>query len=291
MTAEGFVDAHLHSWDRTRIRYPWLEGDDASPMRFVPADLPPRSAPLAAVFVEVDVAPGAALDEAVWAAALPDHAFAAIVAHAAIETGPVLQRALDDLMAVPRVVGVRRLLQDEPVDRLADPAWAEGLRLVGERGLVFDACVRHHQLPALLRLVRAAPATTVVLDHLGKPPLRAGWGSASAEAWVRAIRLIAAEPSTVVKLSGLTPEAGPGPLEAQMRPYVETAIDAFGTDRAMAGSDWPVSRRPGWEYGDWFALLAEGFGLDRAQRDQVLRSTAARVYRVPEAALTPNDDR
>jgi L-fuconolactonase len=276
-----FVDAHLHAWDRTHLRYPWLEGDEELPTRFVPADLPASSAPLAAVFVEADAAGDDALAEAGWAAALPDDAFAAIVAHAPIESDRGLREALDHLLTVPKVVGVRRLLQDEPTERFAEPEWSAGIRAVGDRGLVFDACVRDHQLPALVELVRAAPATTVVLDHLGKPPLRAGWGSARAVAWVDAIRLVAAEANTVVKLSGLAPEAGPGPLETQMRPYLETALDAFGADRAMAGSDWPVSRRPGWDHGDWFALLTERSGLEGRERDQVLTRTAARIYRIP----------
>jgi L-fuconolactonase len=285
------VDAHLHAWDRARFRYPWLEGDDEAPTVFVPADLPRDTAPRAAVFMEADVAAEDAPAEAAWAAGLPDDAYAAVVAHAPIESDRRLRTALDHLLTVPKVAGVRRLLQDEPTERIVAPEWAAGIRLVGERGLVFDACVRDHQLPALLGLVRAAPATTIVLDHLGKPPLRAGWGSARADAWVDAIRAIAAEPSTVVKLSGLAPEAGPGPLAAQMLPYLLTALEAFGPARAMAGSDWPVSRRPGWEYGDGFALLADRTGLAGAERDQVLRTTAARVYRIPQAALAGGDAR
>lgn len=285
MTAP-FVDAHLHAWDRTRFRYPWLEGDDEAPTVFVPADLPRDIAPRAAVFMEADVTAEDAPAEAVWAAGLADDAYAAVVAHAPIESDRRLRAALDHLLTVPKVVGVRRLLQDEPTERIVGPEWGAGIGVVGEHGLVFDACVRDHQLPALVGLVRAAPATTVVLDHLGKPPLRAGWGSARAAAWVDAIRAIAAEPNTVVKLSGLPPEAGPGPLETQMLPFLRTALEAFGPARAMAGSDWPVSRRPGWEYGDGFALLAERVGLADAERDQVLLTTAARIYRIPRAALT-----
>lgn len=285
-----FVDAHLHAWDRAHLRYPWLEGDEHAPTRFTPADLPAGSMPQAAVFVEAAAASDSAVDEAVWAAGLPRDAFAAIVAQAPIEAGQRLQETLVELGSVPKIVGVRRVLQDEPSERLAEPAWVEGLRVVGDLGLVFDACVRDHQLPALITLVRAAPATGFVLDHLGKPPIRAGWGDPRADAWVRAIRTLAAEPNTTVKLSGLAPEAGPGPLEAQLQPWVETALDVFGPDRAMAGSDWPVSQRPGWAYGDWFALLENGFGLGVTERAQVLRTTAARTYRIPDAASDRRND-
>lgn len=285
-----FVDAHLHAWDRAHLRYPWLEGDEHAPTRFTPADLPPGSMPQAAVFVEAAAATGSAVDEAVWAAGLPGDAFAAIVAHAPIEAGQRLQETLVELGSLPKIVGVRRVLQDEPSERLAEPAWVEGLRVVGDLGLVFDACVRDHQLPALIALVRAAPATGFVLDHLGKPPIRAGWGGPRADAWVGAIRMLAAEPNTTVKLSGLAPEAGPGPLEPQLRPWVETALDVFGPDRAMAGSDWPVSQRPGWTYGDWFELLEDGFGLGVTERALVLRTTAARVYRIADAASDRRND-
>lgn len=125
------------------------------------------------------------------------------------------------------------------------------------------------------------PELTVVLDHLGKPPVAAGWGSAEAVAWYAALRELAAEPRTVLKLSGLAPEAraGSAVLE-QARPFLEAALESFGPGRCLAGSDWPVSsvHDPGLTYAGWFEFLAHGLGLDALERDEVMHRCALRTY-------------
>ena len=278
------VDTHLHLWDRARFTYRWLETEPDLPTRFLPADLAAQGAPDGAVFMEAGRAPEQGLAEAEWVAGLAQAwpALRGIVAFAALEEGDRVAAALERLRALPLVVGVRRLLQDEPDDLLISPVLVAGLRAVAAAGLPFDACVRHAQLPALLALRRSVPEVVMVLDHLGKPPIHAGWGAPEAAAWARAIRGLAAEPNTVVKLSGVAPEAGPGDVLAQARPFVESALAAFGPDRSLVGSDWPVSAAPADapSYRDWFAFLGDGLGLRGTERDAVLGSTAVRTYRL-----------
>jgi L-fuconolactonase len=277
-----FVDAHIHFWDRAVFRYDWLEGSSL-PFRFLPDDLGVQ--PEALVFVQADCAPAQGLAEAEWASALvrAQSAHGAVVAFAPVEDPVALPGWIDRLREVPAVVGVRRLLQDEPDELLTSDDVAGGLRRLGGAGLSFDACVRHGQLPALLELVRAAPEVDVVLDHMGKPPVRDGWASAAARSWHASIRALAAEPRTTVKLSGLALEAAPGPLLAQVRPFVAAAIDAFGPERCMAGSDFPVSAAPAdaVPYEDWFAAI--GALVDTPEdRDALLRGTALRTYRAAD---------
>ncbi|GAA2751141.1 amidohydrolase family protein [Amnibacterium kyonggiense] len=277
-----FIDAHIHFWDRATFRYPWLEEADGLPFRFTPEDLRRRSDSAAAlVFVQADCVADQGVAEATWAA---EHVRSwgpggAVVAFAPVDDVDRLPSVLEQLGTVPEVTGIRRLLQDEPDDLLRSTALAAGLRRVAEAGLTFDACVRHGQLPALIALRRAAPDGELVLDHLGKPPVAAGWGTPVAEAWHGAIRELAALPRTSVKLSGLALEAAPGPLLEQARPFVTAALEAFGPDRSMAGSDFPVSAATpdAVPYDDWFAFVGELAGSP-ADRDAVLRGTALRVY-------------
>jgi L-fuconolactonase len=177
-----------------------------------------------------------------------------------------------------RLVGVRHLVQSEP-----DPGWllrpdvGAGLRAVGAAGLSYDLLTRVGQLPAAIQAVRGAPETGFVLDHLSKPAIASG----ELEPWASRIRELAAEPNVYAKLSGLVTEADWGSWTvAGLRPYAETALEAFGPARVMFGSDWPV------------CLLAASYeqvagaarelltGLSAAERDQVLGGTAAGAYRL-----------
>lgn len=239
------------------------------------------------VVVEADCLPDQSVDEVGWIDAMAARTprIAGIVARAAVEEGDAVERELDVLTGFPRVVGVRRVLQGETAEWLARPSLVRGLRAVGRAGLVFDACVRCEQLPTLVRLRRSAPEPVIVVDHLGKPPIGDGWSSSRAEAWRTAIRELADEPRTVVKVSGLAAQAAPGPLDEQIDAFVRFALEAFGPSRAMAGSDWPVSRtESAHDYPGWFAHLEADFGLTGSERDDLQRRTAERIYSLDDRA-------
>lgn len=276
------VDAHLHLWDRERFTYPWLEeAGDAMPSRYLPDSLDAGDArPDSLVFVQADCLPEQGIAEAAWASSLVGAwgPRGAVVAFAPIEL-PTRAQWLDELGEVPLVSGIRRLLQDETTDFIRSAELSAGLRMLGLRSLTFDACVRFGQLPALAELVTAAPDTLVVLDHLGKPPVKAGWASEDAREWKRSIDLLAARPSVFVKLSGLALEAADAPLLEQSRPFLEAAIQAFGADRAMIGSDFPVSAAPpnAVPYGTWFEFVAS-LGTSEDERGRLLGGTAATAY-------------
>ncbi|GAB3795922.1 hypothetical protein GCM10028798_05320 [Humibacter antri] len=149
-----------------------------------------------------------------------------------------------------RVAGVRHLLQDEPDDLLTDPrsraALLDGLRALAARGLTFDVCVRHRQLNTVIDLLEQVPQLPTVLDHLGKPSVDDGIESDPGRAWARAITRLARLPRARVKLSGLAAEAsGTDALDAHAEGFLGHALRAFGPDRAMVGSDWPVSALTG----------------------------------------------
>lgn len=246
------VDAHVHVWDPRRLDYAWLADTDVNrPM--LPADVD-RVDGVTTEMIFVQASDDEALDEARWVDTLAWPELIAIVAAADLSRRPDTVRAhLDALAEIPRVVGVRHLLQDTPV---ADfPSIAAGLDVLATQGGTFDACIRHEQLPALIDLIADEPDLTVVLDHLAKPPVDAGIDSPGGRRWAEQISLLAERPRTFVKLSGLAPESSdPMRFTANCDAFIAHAVDAFGPDRAMLGSDWPVSAHFG--VGGTFAAWA-----------------------------------
>lgn len=284
--APSIVDAHVHVWDPGRLPYPWLGGLPALDRPMLPEAADEDAGATGgtvggAVFIEADARPDRALDEARWVAGLDWPRLRGIVAGADLRSGG-LEPQLDALAGIGRVVGVRHNLQDEDASRWqGDLALERGLRTVAARGLSFDACVRWGQLDALAELLERVPEAAVVVDHLGKPPIDAGLDSAAGAAWSAAMQRIAARPGTLVKLSGLPAEASAiAVLERSGDAFLARGLELFGAERAMVGSDWPVSRRLGAAVtaSDWIERVrrvVDGLGCDWAA---VAGRTAERFY-------------
>ena len=234
------LDAHAHFWDPAARHHEWLAEEPALRRRFGPEDLDTGRHTLAGViFVQADCRAEETFGEVAWVAGLADEheLIRGIVAFAPVEQGTDVAAHLVRLAAEPRVVGVRRLLQGEPRSLIADPLLVQGIRCLSAHHLPFDICVTHDQLAAVAELVQACPDTSFVLDHLGKPPVASG----QLDPWRGDLARIAASPNVVCKLSGLTTEAAPGDWRAaDLRPYLHHALDVFGPDRCLLGSDWPV---------------------------------------------------
>jgi L-fuconolactonase len=155
-------------------------------------------------------------------------------------TSPALARTLAGHRAGPggdRLVGIRDQVQGEADDYLDRADVRAGLATVAAAGLVNELVVRAPQLPSVARAAAALPESVFVLDHLGKPPVASG----RVAGWRDLIEPVAAAPNVVAKLSGLVAEADWATWTPEdLRPYVETALELFGTSRLMYGSDWPV---------------------------------------------------
>lgn len=276
------VDAHLHLWDLARSGYPWLT---------------PRLGPLYRTFTAQEAraeldgcgVPTAVLVQAedserdtelmLEVAARADWVVG-VVGWVQLDAPAVAEAQLDRWQRSPAFRGVRHLLHDDPREGLlAAPAVRATLRLVAERDLAFDvpdAWPRH--LADTAELARALPELRIVVDHLGKPPYRTpAWDD-----WRAALAAVAAEPGTVAKVSGLQPATGPFTAE-RVRPAWEAALDLFGPDRLIWGSDWPMTVPCG-GYAAAFEVLA-GLVSELApdEQDAVLAGTAERSYRLPQA--------
>jgi L-fuconolactonase len=171
---------------------------------------------------------------------------------------------------------VRRLLQGEPdAGFCTRPQFVAGVRELARRGLVFDLCVYHFQLPAVIELVRAVPEARFVLDHIGKPPI----ARAVLEPWATYIRVLAGCANVVCKLSGVATEADHRRWAvADLQPYIGTVVECFGYTRLMFGSDWPVSLQAV-SYARWVEIVEQAIaGGGPSARAQVFHDTAAATY-------------
>lgn len=281
------VDAHVHLWDPARERIPWLDGIPALNRPFGPTEFREQTRGVeieAFVYVEIDIAPAYALAEVREAAAYAttEPRLQGIVASAPLEDGERVRPFLEALAAAgPRVKGVRRLLQGE-----ADPAFClrpgfvRGVELLAEHGLSFDLGVVHHQLAAVVELVRRLPGVSFVLDHVGKPDIKAR----QLDPWREQISALAALPNVVCKVSGLVTEADHARWTADdLAPYVAHVLAAFGEDRVLFGGDWPVATLAA-PYPRWVATLdALTTDLSDAARRKLWAENARRVYRLGAA--------
>ncbi|NBE52593.1 amidohydrolase family protein [Streptomyces boluensis] len=277
------IDAHHHVWDLSVRDQEWITGPELAPIRrdFALDDLAPH-ARAAGVDGTVLVQTVTVAEETPELLALAEGStlVAGVVGWTDL-TAPDVAEALARLRQLPggeRLVGIRHQVQGEP-----DPEWLlrpevhRGLSAVAAAGLAYDLVVLPHQLDTCLRAAAAHPQLTFVLDHLGKPPIASG----AHDPWAVRLAAFAALPNTVAKLSGLVTEADhAGWTPEALRPYVDTALTAFGPDRLMFGSDWPVCTLAA-TYAQVLDTARElTRHLDEGERAQVFAGTASRVYRL-----------
>jgi L-fuconolactonase len=271
------IDAHQHFWDVDSGRYAWPTPANGVIYRtFTPDDLAPELE-AAGIDATVLVQTVNTLDDTdTMLAAADRNAFiGAVVGWVPLLDAPAAERALD-ARRHPRLRGIRHLVHHEP-----DPDWllrddlAPGLRLLAERGLPFDVvAVFPDHLRHVPRLADRHPDLTLVVDHLANPPFRsAGW-----TLWEQQLRDAAARPNVAAKLSGLDTAAGAGWTPGEIAPAVDAALDAFGPERLLFGSDWPVCLAQS-TYRDVVAAIERLVArLSPSERDAVLGGAAARVY-------------
>lgn len=192
---------------------------------------------------------------------------------------------LTTLAANPLLKSIRPMLQG-----IADTGWIlrpevePGLRRLVELGLRFDALTQPRHLPALTTLAERHPDLPIVIDHASKPQIRNGKAAAEGFAgWAPAMEALAACPNVVCKISGMLTEAAPGATAADLNPYMDHLLAAFGPQRLMWGSDWPVvilgredSKTP---YVDWFDMVSGWLqSRNESAKAAILGGTACRFY-------------
>ena len=278
------IDAHLHVWDLDAhlsggVRpYSWLGPQHGALFRSFGEDeageVLAEAGIRGAVLVQADDT--VADTQSMFGVAARHPWVLGVVGWIQLDSPTQAAEQLDAFAAHSVFRGVRHLVHDDPRNDFLDlPAVRESLALVAARGLAFDvpdAFPRH--LGATVRLARKLPELTVVLDHLGKPPLA---DATAMDLWVSDFRELGRLPNTVGKLSGLH-LPGVEYSTDSLRPLLETALEAFGAGRLMIGGDWPVSTL-GAPYGRTLDVLLELVSsLSPSEQDLILEGTAIRTY-------------
>ena len=279
------IDAHLHLWDPGRLDYDWLSHVPAIAGRHGVKEWARLNATVEqAVFVQADCRPDQALLEADWISEVASEIpVGAVVAFAPLEQGGAVQNHLAALRERPLVRGVRRSAQNEADGFISRTDHLEGLVLAAKAGLSLDVCVRDHQLPELLGVLRTLfereSGARVVIDHLGKPDIAAHDGDPGGADWRENLAALAELPGVFAKVSGLTTQdrwtdVRPGRLQ----PYIDHALACFGAGRLMFGSDWPVVELAG-GHDSWLTIFERAIaGLSADDQTHIRSGTARRVY-------------
>lgn len=275
------IDAHVHVWDLERAEYPWLTPEIGDLHRSITfAEIEPQ--------LETRGIDGAILvqasDEAADTEVMLDMAaqhpgILGVVAWTPLDSPRQVARDLAAFADQPLIVGVRNLVHERPAGWVRRPDFVEGLVLLADHGLPLDfPTVAYPALADVAWIGSQVPGLTLVIDHLGKPPI--GGGVAARREWRALISECAQNPRVVAKISGLY--SAQGALDSwtvdQVRPFVDDAVEIFGAERLLYGGDWPIAELAGGYARTWDAITACLEPLSEEERAAVLEGTARRVY-------------
>ena len=276
------IDAHQHFWRYTEIEFGWIDDAMASIRRdFLPADLAPL---LNETGIDATVAVQArqSMEETEWLLQLADAypQIAGVVGWVPL-IDPKVEKVLEALSANSKFRGVRHVLQAEPSEYMAREDFNTGVALLRPYSLTYDLLILQHQLPAAIKFVDRHPNQPMVLDHLAKPLI----ASHEIEPWRAQILELARRPHVSCKLSGMVTEADFHNWTIEdLQPYVETALEAFGPERLLFGSDWPVCTVAS-SYKRWLDVVKQcTAGLTSDEQDKILGENAQKFYGLEEVS-------
>ena len=274
------VDTHQHFWNLNEVAYSWLIPDFGPIYRtFAPEELEPQ---LRAAGVDktviVQAANSYADTDSMLKIAEENDWVAAVVGWVPIHDPEETAKKLDEYGRNPYFKGMRHLIHDE-----SNPDWVvqkqviDGLQILADRGFTFDVvAVFPNHLKHVPTLAEKVPNLRMVIDHLAKPPL----GEADHAVWREQLAAAAESPNVFAKVSGLntvTPDFDNWTYE-DIKPLVDYAIEQFGTDRLMFGSDWPVAVLAGDYAKVWEATNKCLADLSAEERNAILGGTGNSFY-------------
>jgi L-fuconolactonase len=272
------IDAHQHFWELGRFDTAWLEVPAHQPIHrtYLPEHLEPLLK-AAGVTHSVFVQTQHNLEENNWVLGLADeHDWIAGVVGWVDLASPKCESQIDAFRQHPKFVGVRHITQGEPDDDfIVRPEVLRGLKLLEKRGVPFDLLFFVKHLHHAQRLARELPNLKMVIDHLAKPEIKAQ----RVDNWEANFRAAAKSPNLYCKLSGMVTEADWKEWKPDdLKRYVDIALDAFGPDRLMYGSDWPVCELAGTYQQVFDALSGLLSQLSADEKDHIYRQTAIDFY-------------
>ncbi len=272
------IDSHQHFWAINDTDYVWMGDEHASIKRdFLPADLAPL---MAASGIDGCVAVQARqmIEETRWLLGLAEQND---FIRGVVGWVPLIENAaapwLEEFATHPKLTGVRHVVHDEPDDDfILREDFNAGIKQLAQHGLVYDILIFAKHLRQTARFVDRHPGQAFVVDHIAKPSIRKGQFD---DAWAAGIRELAQRDNVSCKLSGMITEVRDAEWDTELlRPYFETIIDAFGAQRVMFGSDWPVCQLRG-TYQEWARTVSAMVApLSPDEQSAIWGGNAARVY-------------
>jgi L-fuconolactonase len=271
------IDSHHHFWIYTQEEYGWID-DSMSVIRrdFLPEHLEPE---IGACGIEgvISVQARQTLEETRWLLSVASrHDFIRGVVGWVPLVAPEIGDIVGSFIAQGGLKAVRHVLQAEEDDRyMLRDDFNRGIDSLLEFGLVYDILIFERHLPQAIEFVDRHPNQVFVLDHVAKPRVR----DHVISPWRENLRVLAERPNVYCKISGMVAEADYNAwTKNDLAPYFDSVLDAFGPERLMFGSDWPVCL-VATTYRDWFNLVVEQIDkLSNAERDAILGGTAIRAY-------------
>jgi L-fuconolactonase len=273
------IDAHQHFWRYNGDEFGWIDDSMSSLRRhFGPDDLQPE---LEGAGFQGSIAVQArqSLEETRWLLELAGASALILGVVGWVDLrSPDLRSQLQAFASNPKLVGVRHVVQSEPDDRfLLRPEFLRSIEALEEFDLTYDILIYPRHLPVAAEFVRHFPRQRFVLDHLAKPPIKNG----SIHPWEAGMRELARFSNVFCKLSGMVTEADWQNWKPEhMTPYLDIALDCFGPERVMVGSDWPVCTVAA-SYAQTMNVVLDYFGKHaRDVQDAVLGGNARRFWKL-----------
>lgn len=275
------IDAHQHFWHYNPIEHVWMDDRMGVLKRdFLPADLKPL---LEASGFDGCIAVQARqnLEETRWLLELSDqYDFIKGVVGWVDLRSEELADQLERFAAHPKLVGVRHVVHDEPDDRfLMGEAFRRGIAMLKMFDLSYDLLLFPKHLPVAAELLREFPEQPFILDHIAKPDIANGVISP----WQEDLKALAAYPNVSCKLSGMVTEAKWKDWKPEnFHEVMDIVLEAFGANRVMIGSDWPVCTLSG-AYAETMKIVTDYVQQFSPEiRNAILGGNCARIYKCPD---------
>jgi L-fuconolactonase len=274
------IDAHQHFWKYDQVKHAWITDE----MKLIRRDFPPNDLFPLLQELKIDGTVAVQADET-WRETeyLLDLAdqyswIKAVVGWVNV-AGKDLEEYLDHASSLPKLKGFREILQAQSPEYILRPEFVKGIQKLGKLDFTYDILIFPEHLDASLQLVSKCPDQLFVIDHLAKPNIKTGeW-----KEWRKKMALLAERELVYCKLSGMITEADLKKWNYEdILPYMEIALDLFGPQKLMFGSDWPVCLVAGEYERVWETVNQFTDALSAGEKERIFGGTAQEFYRISE---------
>jgi len=272
------IDTHQHFWNYEAQKQDWIN-EDMQVIRkdFLPADLAPilkENSVDGCITVQVDQTDA---ETQILIKEANQNSFIKGVVGWVDLNSTEIEAALASYTDTKVLKGFRHILQAEPKGYMLQESFIQGLKKLQANNYTYDLLIYAHQLNQANELVKHLPTMPIVIDHIAKPNIKAG----KIEDWKKEITRLANYPNVYCKISGMVTEADWNSwTAADLKPYLDTVVAAFGTERIMFGSDWPVCLVAS-TYSKWLNLLQNYFNtFSSSEQEAIFAGNAIKFYKL-----------